>query len=164
MKTGVFLTSAGLAAVQMVGCASTPTRDLAHYPFPKAQAELREVLDGIIHDSETANVVGLRDIHLKSEKFTKFGGGEVYDRMNYVQCVEIETAAITSVEDYKAKTRDLKIDVFGEVAVMTFYPHRVVKKDGKVLRYSARQTLVFLKTPDGWKIVHEHQSPKKYEE
>ena len=81
--------------------------------------------------------------------------------MNYEQCVEIEPAAITSVEDYKAETRDLKIDVFGEVAVMTFYPHRVVKKDGTVLRYSTRQTLVFLKTVDGWKIVHEHITGKE---
>ncbi len=49
--------------------------DLAHYPFPEAQAELREVLDDIVHDSETANVVALRDSHHKCEKFTKFGGG-----------------------------------------------------------------------------------------
>ena len=154
----------GLATFMLVGCASTPNRDLAHYPFPEAQVELRAVLDGIIRDSANANVVGLRDSHLNSEKFTKFGGGEIYDRMNYEQCVDVETAAITSVEEYKAEARDVKIDVFGEVAVMTYYPHRVVKKDGMVLKYSTRQTLVFLNTDDGWKIVHEHQSPKKYEE
>jgi hypothetical protein len=153
-----------LAMVPLLGCASTPRHDLAHYPFPEAQAELRAVLDGIIHDSTNANVVGLRDSHLNSDKFTKFGGGEIYDRMNYEQCVDVETAAITSVEEYKAEARDVKIDVFGEVAVMTYYPYRVIKKDGKVLRYSTRQTLVFLRTAEGWKIVHEHQSPKKYEE
>ncbi len=149
-----------LSVLLLASCATT--RDLAHYPFPEAQAELRQVLKKIIRDSETANVEGLRDIHLKSEKFTKFGGGAVYERMDYERCVEVETAAVTSVEDYKAKTRDLKIDVFGGVAIMTFYPHRTIKKDGEVIRYSTRQTLVFLKTADGWKIIHEHQSRKKY--
>ena len=86
MRTGILLMLSGSVVVPLMGCATT--RDIAHYPFPEAQAELREVLDGIIHDSETANVVGLRDIHLKSEKFTKFGGGEIYERMDYEQCVD----------------------------------------------------------------------------
>ncbi len=163
MQRSTIQSVAALTMLQLAGCASMATHDLAHHPYPNAQAELREVLAAIIHDSETANVAGLRNSHLKSKKFTKFGGGAIYERMDYEQCVAVETAAITAVEDYKAETRDLKIDVFGQVAVMTYYPHRVVKKDGKVLRYSTRQTLVFLKTPDGWKIVHEHQSPKKYE-
>ena len=71
-------------------------------------------------------------------------------------------AAITSVEDYKYEARDVKIDVFGEVAVMTFFPHRSRRENGEMIRYSARQTLVFLKTAEGWKIVHEHQSQVKF--
>ena len=153
-----------LPMVLLIGCASMAKHDLAHYPFPEAQAELRELLAKMTNDCETANVEGLRDVHLRTEKFTKFGGGDIYERLNYEECVNGETKAITSVEDYKSETRDVKIDVFGEVAVVTFYPHRVVKKNGNVLRYSTRQTLVFLKTAEGWKIVHEHQSPKKYEE
>jgi len=159
MITTLFPTA--LATMPLMGCASTVKPDLAHDTFPEAQAELRAALEKIIHDAETANVEGLREVHLKSDKFTKFGGGEVYERMNYAECVESETAAVTSVEEYSSEAKDLKIDVFGDVAVMTYYPQRVVKKDGKILRYSARQSLVFLKTRNGWKIVHEHQSPKR---
>ncbi len=156
-----------LAGLQIVGCASmarqSSPRDLAHYPFPNAQAELRSVLKEIVNDVTNANVEGLRDSHLKSEKFTKFAGGKVYERMNYDQCIATETAAITSVQDYKVEVRNLKIDVFGDVAIMTYYPHKTKKKNHEVIRSSARQTLVFLKTADGWKIIHEHQSKQKFE-
>ncbi len=160
MRMSIVLLVAGLAMVQLVGCASTPTRDVAHYPFPEAQAQLRAVLNTIIHDAQSANVQGLRDAHLNSDKFTKFSGS-TYERRNFEQTVESETAAITSRQDYKYEARDLKIDVFGEVAVMTYYSDRSYKEDGELIQYSARQTFVFLKTADGWKIVHEHKSGRK---
>ena len=163
LQTNKVLPMACLAVLPLIGCASLAKRDLAHDPFPEAQTEIRAVLETIIHDAETANVDGLREVHLESDKFTKFGGGEVYERMNYAECVESEAAAVTSVQEYRSEAKDLKIDVFGNVAVVTYYPYRVVKKDGKVLRYSARQSLVFLKTRNGWRIVHEHQSPKRYD-
>jgi len=150
-----------LATVQLLGCASYARRDLARYPFPEAQAELREVLHQIINDCETANVAGLRNSHLNSDKFTKFGGRS-YDRENFEQCTASETANVTSGQDYKYDVSDLKIDVFGEVAVMTYYGRVSREVDGEAVRYSWRQTLVFLKTADGWKIIHEHQSRKKY--
>jgi len=153
----------GIAALPLLGCAPPPeptARNLVADPFPEAQAELREVMKAMTHDMETANAQGLRDVHLNSPKFTKFSG-RTYERSNVEATVTSETTAITSVEDYKSDARDLKIDVFGDVAVVTYYPHRTVKKDGEVLRYSARQTLVFVKTSDGWKIAHEHQSRRE---
>lgn len=158
MRTGIFVMSAGLAAVQMVGCASTESRDLAHYPFLKAQSEIHDTLDAIINDVETANVQGLRDSHLNSDKFTKFGG--TFERINVDQCNDDETAGVTSVQDLKFEMKDRKIDVFGDVAIMTCYNHFSHKGDGELRRGVARNTLVFLKTADGWKIVHEHVTPK----
>jgi hypothetical protein len=152
------LSLAALATMQLFGCASPPKHDIAHYPYPKAQAELRDVLDGIIHDAETANVQGLRDSHLNSDKFTKFGG--TFERINVDQCNEGEIAGVTSVQDLKFEMKDRKIDVFGDVAIMTCYNHFSHKGDGELRRSVARNTLVFLKTADGWKIVHEHVTPK----
>ena len=40
------------------------------------------------------------------------------------------------------------------------YSHVSFKKDGEVMQRSGRHTLVFLKTVDGWKIIHEHGTPK----
>jgi ketosteroid isomerase-like protein len=137
-------------------------RDLIHDPFPEAQAELRELLATIIRDAETGNANGLRDSHLKSDKFTKFGGRK-YERLDFAHTVAGETANITKGQDYKYDVSDLKIDVFGEVAIMTYYGHVTRKVDDDPVEYSWRQTLVFLDTPDGWKIIHEHQSRKEYD-
>jgi ketosteroid isomerase-like protein len=141
----------------LVSCAHTgsPQVDLINNTFPEAQAELREVVKSIVRDSETANVEGLHSIHLLSEKFTKFGPRR-FDRQDVHSTNEEEAAHFTSVDNFKADVRELKIDVFGEVAIVTYYPHVSFVKDGNKMNGSARQTLVFLKTKDGWKIVHEH--------
>jgi ketosteroid isomerase-like protein len=61
--------------------------------------------------------------------------------------------------DYEVK--ELKIDVFGDIGIVTYYPHVTFVKDGEEKEVSGRQTLVFLKTKDGWRIVHEHGTIKR---
>jgi ketosteroid isomerase-like protein len=51
---------------------------------------------------------------------------------------------------------DLKIDVFGDIGIVTYYPRVSFVKEGETRLVNGRQTLVFLKTDQGWKIVHEH--------
>lgn len=150
-----------LSVLLLASCASTryARRDLVTDPFPEAQTEVREAFNVIINDAETANVSGVRTSHLESDKFTKFGG-QVFDRQDVEQCNESETAGITSIQDLKYEVKDQKIDVFGDVAIMTFYSHISFKKDGESFQPIARQTIVFLKTADGWKIIHEHVTPK----
>ena len=119
----------------------------------------RRKWDYIIDDAEAANVAGLRESHLASDKFTKFDGRE-FERQNVEQCNESEAALFTSAQDIKLEMKDRKIDVFGDVAIMTCYNHFSYLDDGELRRGVARNTLVFLKTADGWKIVHEHVTPK----
>ena len=64
-----------------------------------------------------------------------------------------------AVSNYKQEVRDLKIDVFDDVAIATYYPHFSFIINGEGKEGSGRQTLVFLSTGDGWKIVHEHGTP-----
>ncbi len=150
-----------LSLLLLASCAAT--HDIAHYPFPEAQAELREVLKTIIHNAQTANAVGLREGHLRTDKFTKFGG-RLYERLDFEQTVAGETANITTGKDYTYEVKDLKIDVYDVVAIMTYFGHVTRMVDGEPVRYSFRQTLAFLNTSDGWKIIHEHQSRKEYAE
>lgn len=144
--------------MQLAGCASTHRHDIAHYPYLEAQVELREALNAIINDAKTVNVAGLRNSHLKSDKFTKFGPRS-FERQDVEQCNASEAAFFTSIQGFEEEVKDLKIDVFDDVAIMTFYPHVSFKKDGKVIHSSGRQTFVFLKTGDGWKLIHEHGTP-----
>lgn len=145
-----------LPALLLASCAATG--DLAHYQFPKAQAEVRQVLKGMIQDVITGDVQGLRAGHLDSDKFTKFGGQ--FERINIDECNEGEAAIVSSVEDLKLEMKDLRIDVFGDVAIVTCYNHHSYKDDSKLEQGVARNTLVFLDTAEGWKIVHEHVTPK----
>jgi hypothetical protein len=158
MKRVVFFV-AGLASVQLTGCASVAKNDLAHYPFPEAQEEVRSALQGVFHDAKTANVEGLRARHLHSEKFTKFGT-RMFERQTIEFCDRSEAGFITKIREPQWEARDLKIDVFGEVAIATFYFHNSFRVHGDFKQGIGRQTIVFVKTADGWKIVHEHRTGK----
>ncbi len=151
------LTPLVLGLLCLVACTgdSHLERDLINDPFPAAQAELRDVVNSIVHDVETANIEGLHSIHLDSDKFTKFGPRS-FERQGVASTNESEAAFWGSVSDTRLEVEQLKIDVFGNVAVVTYYPHASFVKDGEETEVHGRQTLVLLKTADGWKIVHEH--------
>ena len=133
--------------------------DLVNNLFPEAQAELRAVVESIAKDAMTANVAGLQAIHLQSEKFSKFGPRQ-FERQDVASTNESEAKYFTSLSHLKYEVRDLKIDVFGDIGVVTYYPHVSFVRAGEQVKGSGRQTLVFLKTTNGWKIVHEHGTPK----
>ena len=133
--------------------------DMVSEIYPEAQNELREVINSIIKDSETANLEGLKASHLLSDKFTKFGPRS-FERQDVESTNESELAHFGSISNFKLEAKDLKIDVFGDIGIATYYPHVSFEKDGEEITGSARQTLVFLKTSDGWKIIHEHGTKK----
>ena len=133
--------------------------DLVSEIYPEAQNELREVINSIYKDAETANLEGLKASHLLSDKFTKFGPRS-FERQDVKSTNESELAHFGSISNFKNEIKDLKIDVFGDIGIATFYPHVSFEKDGEEKTGSARQTLVFLKTSDGWKIIHEHGTKK----
>ena len=136
--------------------------DIENDLFPEAQSELREVINSIVKDSETANLEGLKAIHLASDKFTKFGPRS-FERQDVESTNESELAHFSSISNFKAVVKDLKIDVFGDIGIATYYPHVTFEKDGEEITGSARQTFVFLKTSEGWKIIHEHGTKRQQE-
>jgi ketosteroid isomerase-like protein len=129
--------------------------DVVEDAFPVAQAEIREAVMSIKRDIESANTEGLRGVHLDSEKFTKFGP-RTFGRQDVSSTNESETVFFKSIADANYRVRDLKIDVFDDVGIATYYPEVKFKRDGKDVMVSGRQTLVFLRTGGGWKLVHEH--------
>jgi hypothetical protein len=126
------LTSLIPALLLLVSCtnASPSQQDLINDPFPEAQAEIREVVMSIVKDAMTANIEGLRAAHLVSDKFTKFGPRS-FDRQDVASTNESEGAYFSSISDFKQEVRDLKIDVFGEIGIATYYPHVSFVQDGQ---------------------------------
>ena len=141
-------------------CKNRPEPDLINDSFPVEQTEIREVIKSIVKDAETANIEGLQAAHLSSDKFTKFGPRS-FDRQDVASTNKSEATFFGSNSNYKQEIKDLKIDVFGDIGIATYYPHVSFVQDGVEKSGSGRQTLVFLKTKKGWKIVHEHGTPKQ---
>ena len=135
-------------------------KELIHEPYLSAQDEIIKVINSIVKDAEEANLEGLKSAHLGSAKFSKFGPRN-FNRQDLASTNETEAAFFGSISNYKQEVRDLKIDVFDDVAVATYYPHVTYVLNGEKIKGSGRQTFVFLKTQDGWKLVHEHGTPKQ---
>jgi len=135
-------------------------QDLINDPFPEVQAELCEIVKSIAMDVMTANIEGLQAMHLDSDKFTKFGPRS-FDRQDVASTNASEAAFFGSVSNVSYEVKELKIDVFGDIGIVTYYPHISFVRDGVETKASGRQTLVFLETKNGWKIVHEHGTTRK---
>jgi ketosteroid isomerase-like protein len=138
--------------------AGQASEELAQAPFPAAQAELERVIQGLAEDNMSRDIERIQALHLDSEKFSKFGPRS-FERQDVDSANESEAAFFGSLEAVDYQVKDLKIDVFGDVAVVTYYPQVAFIRDGEQTRASGRQTLVFLHTEAGWKIVHEHGTP-----
>lgn len=140
-------------------CLSTasgdPAKTLVDETFPEAQAELREVIRVLASDIMTANIEGLQAAHLVSDKFTKFGPRS-FDRQDVNAANVSEAEFFSSIHDVEYRVNDLKIDVFGDIGIVTYYPRVSFVRDDESRMVDGRQTLVFVKTHAGWKIVHEH--------
>ena len=146
----------------MLSCTSRdqPTKDIINDTFPEAQAELHNILQNIYDDAINANIEGLTTAHLNSNKFTKFGPRS-FERQTVEQTNIPEASFFSSISELSVELKDIKIDVFEDVAITTFYPHYSLTRDSVLIEGMSRQTLVFLKTEQGWKIIHEHGTQEK---
>ena len=125
---------------------------------PEAEKEVRAVVMKIWEDAAKGDVSELSAAHLNSPKFSKFGP-RIAARQDVKSTIETETEHFSSISDVSLAVEDLKIDVFGDLAVTTFYNNYSFIKNKIRVQGKGRVTLVFLRTEEGWKIVHEHSSP-----
>ena len=135
-------------------------KDLINDEFPEAEQEVMETFGGIAQSIIDGDMDKLISYHAYSEKFTEFKNGaprngaeanETYERTVF--------GGVTEVVKFDAK--DLKISVYGEVANLTFHSDFQLKFGDDLVVVNDQITLLFVKTSDGWKMVHEHHSPLK---
>ena len=136
---------------------NTPAPDIIHDSFPEAQAAIRAEMLALNDIGPNLDFDALRAAHLQSPKFSDFGDG--LERHDFDQMIAAEIAAVSVLKDLSIDFRDLKIDVFGDVAIATSFPHYAwTNEDGKRDGMNRRATMVYVKTADGWKIAHENLS------
>jgi len=124
------------------------------------ERELRQVVMKVWEDANNSNIPELKSAHLNSPKFSKFGP-RIAKRQDVEQTNESETEHFLSIMEANLVIEELKIDIFDKIGIATFYNnYSFIKNDNRV-QGKGRVTLAFLRTEEGWKIIHEHSSPLK---
>ncbi len=134
--------------------------DLINDEFTEAKQEVMETFVAIAQSIKDKDLDKLIAFHAYGPKFTEFKNGEPRngDKANE----EHERHVFGSVtEVIKFDAQDLKIAVYGDVANLTFHSDFHLKFGDDLVIVNDQITLLFVKTKNGWKIVHEHHSPLK---
>jgi len=98
------------------------------------------------------------------ESFTKFDENPPFARQNPDEALIHEQAAFANISDYTYQVDELRVDLFGGLAVATFYlTYKGIfvndySFEGSPVGSKDRVTMVLSRTQRGWKIVHEHFS------
>lgn len=132
--------------------------DLINNEFPEAKQEVMETFGAIAQSIKDKDLDKLISFHAYGAKFTEFKNGEL--RNGDVANEAHERNVFGSVtEVLKFDANDLQIAVYGDVANLTFHSDFHLKFGEDVVVVNDQITLLFVKTKDGWKMVHEHHSP-----
>ena len=132
--------------------------------YPKAQREVKKVLDEIENNIRENKINELIALHAYGPKFTEFEvGGKRQGSKENEEFERNFLGSITEVE--KWNWDDLKINVYGgDVANVTFHSNFKFKIEREAYHFKMQGTLLFIKTDEGWKITHEHLSPLNEQE
>jgi ketosteroid isomerase-like protein len=161
-----FITLFGFA-ILLVGCdckkehvEDIPKVDLINDEFPEAQQEIMETFGAIVQSLKDGDLDKLISFHAYGPKFTEFKDGEPRNDGEANEEYERNVfGAVTEIIKFDAK--DLAIAVYGDVANVTFHSDFQLKFGEDLVVVNDQITLLFIKTDEGWKIVHEHHSPLK---
>ena len=156
MKTRFVLTVIMITTLFLSSC---KTVDLINDEFPEAQQEVAETMGAIVQSIKDGDVDKLISFHAYSPKFTEFKNGE--PRVGSEANEKHERNVFGSAEVVKFDAKDMKIAVYGDVANVTFHSDFHLKFGEDSVFVNDQISLLFAKTNEGWKLVHEHHSPIK---
>lgn len=132
--------------------------DLVNDEFPEAKQEVMETFGAMAQSIKDGDLDKLISFHAYGSKFTEFKNGEPRngDKANEAH----ERSVFGSVSEVvKFGANDLQIAVYGDVANVTFHSDFHLKFGEDLVVVNDQITLLFVKTENGWKMVHEHHSP-----
>ena len=168
MKTKMTFATLMIFGILISGCiekveAQEVKIDLLNDEFPEAQQEIMETFGAISQSLKDGDMDKLISFHAYGPKFTEFKKGEPRNGGEANETFERTVFGdVTEVVKFDAK--DLQIAVYGDVANVTFHSDFHLKFGEDLVVVNDQITLLFLKTGNGWKIVHEHHSPLNKEE
>lgn len=98
-------------------------------------------------------------MHAFDNGFSIYDDFPPYRRLKDNDAQEKETHwFFVEARSFETKLRDIAVQFYTEIAVATLYADYFDKTQTKRLVKTVRGTVLFLKTEDGWKVLHEHWS------
>lgn len=128
-------------------------------PFEAAQAAVAARIAEILDACRVQDFDRLAAYHLAGPKFSKFDDAEPLDRQDAETAMRAEVEGFSALEDFDGHLDDLKIDVFGPVAITTGVFRATFRIGDDPLSVATRTTVVFVDADGDWLIAHEHHSP-----
>jgi ketosteroid isomerase-like protein len=165
MKTNMTFTMLLIFSILIIGCdkkdevePEAVEIDLITPEFLESQEEIKETFGAIAQALIDGDMDKLIAFHAYSPKFTEFKNGELRNGGAANESFERSVfGAVTEVVKFNAD--DLQIAVYGDVANVTFHSDFHLKFGEELAIIVEQTSLLFVRTKDGWKIVHEHHSP-----
>jgi len=158
MKTRLTFTLIVITGFLFTSCKSKV--DLVNDEFPEEKQEVIDTFVAIAQSIKDGNIDKLIAFHAYSPKFSEFKNGQPRNGAKANEAHERKVfGSVTEVVKFDAK--DLKVAVYGDVANLTFHSDFQLKFGEDLVVVNDQITLLFVKTKDGWKMVHEHHSPLK---
>ena len=158
MKTKLTFTLIMIIGFLLTSCKSKI--DLVNDEFPEEKQEVIDTFVEIANSIKEGDIDKLIAFHAYSPKFTEFKNGEPRNGGKENETHERNVfGSVTEVVKFDAK--DLQVAVYGDVANLTFHSDFQLKFGDDLVVVNDQITLLFVKTSDGWKMVHEHHSPLK---
>jgi ketosteroid isomerase-like protein len=133
-------------------------------PSDKDKEDVEITIRAFFEAGRNKDLTVLADFHAPRDQFTKFDENPPYTRQNSDEAFVYEQAAFANISDYNYSIEELRVDLFGGVAVASFYLNysgmfvNDYSFEGSPVRARTRVTMVLARTPKGWKTVHEHLS------
>lgn len=133
--------------------------DIVHGVFAAEQQQVARRLGEVLDAVGTKDFQRLARYHLNSPKFSKFNDNAPLERQGVDLSNRIEQDELGSVDNFDGEFGDLKIDVFGPLAITTSIFRYTFEADGQADAAAIRATLIFVNSGGEWLIAHEHLSP-----
>jgi hypothetical protein len=120
------------------------------------EKEVEQTLHAIFEAAEKKDLDRLEGYHLFGPGFTKFS--ERGTRQDAALARSSERKGIGGLEAFHPEVEDLKVDVFGRVAIATFLLRYEAVASQLTQKGKLRATIVFVRVGPEWRITHEHFS------
>ena len=137
---------------------------MAHAETERDRKAVASVIYGFFEAGKNKDLAALGTFHAPRDSFTKFDENPPYTRQTSDDAFVYEQAAFANISDYSYEIEDLRIDLFGDTAVSTFYLTykgmfvNDYSFEGSPVGSKARVTMVLTRSGPSWKIAHEHFS------